>query len=148
MNASVTPVRLLTEDDIEWALGIGRLYYEGAYDENSVRLWLYARLKEPGMIFLRSEHAIAVAHLAQRFQMPGRFQAHLILLYSEPGNYGREVLRLMEALKQWALEKKAGKLWFGDVTGHDLGKIAGMIGGRTAGHNYVVDLDGDPKTLG
>jgi hypothetical protein len=141
-------VRRMTPDDIEWALSIGRNYYEGRYDEQGVRLWLHARLSHPTMILLRSEHAVGIAHLGEHYHAPGHVQAFLTLLYAEPGNYGREILRLVEAIRDWAVEKKCSKFWASDITGYDLGALLKIIGGRTAGHTYVVDLDGDPNALG
>ena len=141
-------VRRMEPEDIEWALGLGRHYYEGRYDEQAVRLWLHARLKEPTMVFMRSDHAVGIAHLGERYHAPGHLQAYLTLLYAEPGNYGREVLRIIEALRDWAGEKKAAKFWFSDITGYDLGAVLKLIGGREAGHTYVVDLDNDPIALG
>lgn len=146
--SKLASVRPMTPDDVEWGLAISRQYYEGAYDENNARLWAHARLLEPNMVFLRSDHVLGVAHLAQRFQAPERMQAYLTLLYAEPGNYGREVLRVIQALKEWAVSKKAGKFWLSDVTGHDMGAVVKLVGGRLAGHTYVVDLDGSVETLG
>lgn len=146
-----TPVfrpRRWVRDDIEWALGLGRQFYDGRYDEPAVRAWLHARLDEPTMIFLRTQHALGVAHTQFRFQRPDRPQAYLDLLYAEPGNYGREILRIMQGLRDWATEQKAGKFWFGDFTGHDMGALAALLGGRLAGHTYIVDLDGDAMALG
>ena len=80
--------------------------------------------------------------------MPVRPQAYLTLLYAEPGNYGREVVRIMQALADWAKSKNAGKLWFGDFTGHDMLALSKLLGGRLAGHTYVLDLDGNEKILG
>lgn len=148
MNASAIWVRRWVADDIEWALSVGRSHYEGLYDEPNLRAWLKVRINEPMMCFLRSQHALGVAHLAYRVQTPKRPQAYLTLLYAEPGNYGRECLRLLEGLRDWASEKQAGKFWVGDSTGHDLGPVVKLIGGRFAGHTYVVDLDGDSKVLG
>lgn len=149
MNAPAKAwVRRMETDDIEWALSIGRNYYDGRYDEQNVRLWLHARLVEPSMVFLRSAHAVGIAHLAERYHAPGHVQAYLTLLYAEPGNHGREVLRILEALRDWAVEKKASKFWFSDITGYDLGAVLKLVGGRLAGHTYVVDIDNDPQALG
>lgn len=141
-------VRRMTPEDIEWALSIGRNYYEGRYDEQGVRLWLHARLNDANMVFVRSAHAVGIAHLGARYYAPNNLQAFLTLLYAEPGNHGREVLRIVEALRDWATEKKAAKFWFSDITGYDLGALLKIVGGRVAGHTYVVDLDGDMQALG
>lgn len=148
MNASIAWVRPFTPDDVEWAMRIGKTHYDGLFDEGNVRGWANARLNEPWMCWLRSEHAFGVAHLAYRFQSGTRPQAYLTLLYAEPGNYGRECLRILEALAAWAREKQAGKFWVGDTTNHDLGPVVKLIGGRLAGYTYVVDLDGDAEILG
>lgn len=148
MNQHTAWVRKMTTDDIEWALSIAREHYSGRYSEPSVRQWLHARLSEPTMCFLRSEHVAGVAHLAKRFQNPERWQAFLTALYAVPGNHGREVLRVVEGLRDWSKGHGAGKFWMGDITGHNLGSISRILGGRLAGYTYVVDLDGDPKALG
>lgn len=148
MNGHNFQPRKWTVDDIEWALGLARIHYAGQYDEAAVRAWLHERLPNPGMVFLRTDHAIGVSHLQYRFHMPQRPQAYLTLLYAEPGNHGREVIRIVQGLRDWATEKQAGKLFFGDFTGHDMGAIAAILGGRLAGHTYVFDLDGNEKILG
>ena len=148
MNGHSFSPRLMTVDDIEWALSVARMHYQGRYDENAVRAWLKERLPSPHMVFLRTDHAIGIAHLAMRFHMPSRPQAYLTLLYAEPGNHGREVLRIVQGLRDWATGKNAGKLFFGDFTGHDMAAIARILGGRLAGHTYVFDLDGDAQILG
>lgn len=148
MNGHSFAPRRWTRDDIEWALSIGRSHYAGQYDEVAVRAWLKERLPEPNMIFLRTENAVGVSHLSYRFQNPTRPQAYLTLLYAEPGNHGRQVLRIMQGLAAWAAEKGAGKFWYGDVTGHDMAALTTLIGGRLAGHTYVLDLDGNSSILG
>lgn len=148
MHGTLYAVRRMTKPDIDWAVELASSYYEGRFNRDAVRAWGYARLAEPGMVFLRNEHAFGVAHLSERYIAPGHQQAYLTLLYAEPNTNGRAVLAIINALREWAVEKQATKFWFGDVTGHDMGKLATVIGGRLAGHTYVVDLDNDPNALG
>lgn len=145
---SPSTVRRMTAADVDWGVALGRTHYPGEFDEASVRAWALARIAEPSMVFLRTDHAFLVGHLAERYNAPGRKQAFLTLLYAEPGNYGREVLRLVEGLRDWAAERGAAKVWIGDVSGHDLGRIAEMLGGRFAGRTYVVDLGDSGSRFG
>ena len=141
-------LRPITPADIDWAIDLAAQHYDGRFDADSVRRWAAVRLSEPSMTFLRTDHAFGVAHLGERYYAPGHRQAFLTLLYAEPGNHGREVVRIMQGLRRWADGKGATKFWFGDVTGHDMAKLAGVLGGRLAGHTYVVDLDSDPTLFG
>lgn len=145
---AATGVWRVTPEDVDWGMALGANHYKGKFDHESVKRWALARLAWPSMVFLRSNHVLGVAHLAERYYAPGHPQAFLTLLYSEPGNYGREIVRVLEGLSDWASSKGASKFWFGDITGHDMGKLATVVGGRLAGHTYVVDLDNDPQTLG
>ena len=141
-------VRRMLPSDIDWAIGLAKQHYGDKFDAVSVRTWALARLSEPAMVFLRTDHAFGVAHLGERYNAPGHKQAYLTLLYAEPGNHGLEVVRIMDGLRQWGKGVGVSKFWFGDVTGHDMAKLAKVLGGRLAGHTYVVDLDGDPAAFG
>lgn len=141
-------VRRMQPADVDWAIDVAAQHYDGRFNASAVRAWALARLPEPAMVFLRSDHAFGVAHLGERYHAPGHKQAYLTLLYAEPGNHGLDVVRIMDGLRQWAAGQGVTKFWFGDVTGHDMAKLAKVLGGRLAGHTYVVDLDGDPASFG
>ena len=110
--------------------------------------WCKARLKDPNMVFLRSDHAFGVAHLGVAYHAPKRIQAYMTLLYAEPHTNGFEILRLLSGLVGWAKFKGATKFRGGDITGHDLGPLYRRLGGMDAGKNYVIDLDGKGTSLG
>ena len=148
MNARPHPfIRPCTVDDIDWMVTLARTHYDGLFDEPQARLWVTARLKNSDMIFYRSENAFAVGHLAKRFNAPDRLQAFLTLLYAAPKS-GLEAYFVLQALASWAKDKGATKLWIGDSTGHDLGVFVKRLGGRLAGHTYVLDLDANPNPHG
>lgn len=144
-------IRLCTPDDVEWMISIANGRYPGEFDPEQARAWVPARLKEPTMLFIRGERSFGVAHLAKRFNSPTRVQAYLTLLYSEPGfmrSLSLEPFQLIKRMIEWGKEKGATKFWMSDISGVDLGPFAKRLGGRLAGHTYVVDLDGEGNRYG
>lgn len=142
MNAQTGVIRLCTPDDVEWMIKVASSRYPGEFDPDQARVWVPQRLTSPDMLFIRGEHSFGVAHLARRFNAPDRVQAYLTLLYSDADNtHLLEPLMLVKNMKEWAVSKNASKFWMSDISGIDLGPFAKRIGGRLAGHTYVVDLD-------
>ncbi len=145
MNAPIpesTGIRRCTEADIEWMAQIAATHYPGEFDASSAAAWGRARMSNPEMTFLRGQHTFGIAHLARRFHAPSRVQAYLTLLYAEPGKtLSSEPFRIVKGLVAWARGEGATKFWLSDISGHDLGGFAKHLGGRLAGHTYVIDLD-------
>lgn len=142
-----TKIRVCTPDDIEWMITVAREHYEGLFDIDEVRRWLAVRLKEPTMVFMRGPNSFGVAHTAVRFNAPTRLQGYMTFLYATAAS-GFETFRLLRALCDWTKARGATKFWIGDTTGRNLGAFAQRLGGRLAGHTYVVDLDDNPNPLG
>ena len=142
MNIETPQIRQCTEADIEWMAGIAHRHYPDEFDRESAAAWGRARMQNPDMTFLRGSRCFGIAHLAKRFHAPSRVQAYLTLLYAEPGkNLSSEPFRIVKGLVEWARGKGATKFWLSDISGHDLGVFAERLGGRLAGHTYVIDLD-------
>lgn len=147
--AATTGIRTCTEADIEWMSQIAHAHYPEEFDLKSVAAWGRERMGNPSMTFLRGERTFGIAHLARRFHAPDRVQAYLTLLYAEPGKtLSSEPFRIVKGLVDWAKEQGATKFWLSDISGHDLGAFAKHLGGRLAGHTYVIDLDDKGKRYG
>ncbi len=156
MNAPIAPltgIRRCTDADIEWMVEVATTRYPGQFDVEAVKAWGKERLANPQMVFYRGKRSFGACHLANRFNAPSRKQAYLTLLYSIPVEAAslaasREPLRIAEKLVSWAKEQGATKFWFSDMTQTDLGRFAAVLGGKLAGHTYVIDLDGQGTPYG
>lgn len=139
----ISPIRVITEDDIDWVMELARARYEQRdYSDEAIRAWIRARLKEPSMHFIRGEHSAGCCHLARRYMEPTRWQAYLTILASiQAPSLSMEPYRIFEALVGWSKQQGATKFWASDITGHDLGSWVRRLGGREAGRTYVIDLD-------
>lgn len=145
-------IRRCTEADIEWMVAIGEERYPGQFDTESVRAWGRERMVNPLMAFFRGERSFGACHLANRFNAPSRKQAYLTLLYSGKDSpsfaLSLEPFFISQALIEWARGQGATKFWFSDMTGTDLGPFVKKLGGKLAGHTYVIDLDGKGTPYG
>ena len=152
MNVTLSPstgIRKCTEADIEWMAQIAHAHYPDEFDLASVAAWGRERMNNPSMTFIRGERTFGIAHLARRFHAPARVQAYLTLLYAEPGkSLSSEPFRIVKGLVAWAKGQGATKFWLSDISGIDLGVFAEHLGGRLAGHTYVIDLDDNGKRYG
>jgi len=142
-------IRRCGADDIDWMADIAWRRYPDEFDFESAKAWGAARINDPQMRFVRGIRTFGVAHLARRFNAPKRVQAYLTLLYADPGKtLSTEPFRIVEALVAWAKEQGATKFWLSDISGCDLGPFAKRLGGRLAGHTYVIDLDSEGTRYG
>lgn len=137
-------IRVCTPDDIDWLMELARTRYDTINDVNlpAVKAWLLERFNDPLMCFMRGKHSMGVSHMARRFMAPDRMQCYLVLLVSFPSKVpSMEPYRIAEAMAQWGKSKGATKFWMSDISGYDLGSFAKRMGGRDAGHTYIIDLD-------
>ena len=142
-------IRRCTQADVAWMAGVAHRRYPGEFDLKSAVAWAAQQVNNPQMVFIRGDRSFGVAHLARRFNAPSRVQAYLTLLYAEPGTtLPLEPFRVVEALVAWAREQGATKFWLSDISGCDLGPFAKRLGGREAGHTYVIDLDDEGTRYG
>ena len=145
----ISNIRRCVEADVPWMADIAHRRYPDEFDYESAKAWGYQQIKIPEMVFLRGERAFGVAHTARRFNAPKRLQAYLTLLYAEPAHTQLlEPYRIVEGLVDWARERGATKFWLSDISGVDLGAFAKRLGGRLAGHTYVIDLDAEGTRYG
>ena len=145
-----TRIRTCKPEDIDWLMEMAKVRYGvNDYDPVAVRAWVLERLDSPLMTFVRGTHSFGCCNLAVRYMAPSRYQAYLTILASYPTKHlSMEPLRIGEALCKWAKAKGATKFGFSDVTGNDLSPLVKRLGGRFAGHNYVVDLDDNQGRYG
>lgn len=142
-------IRVCTEADFQWMIDTVLTRYPNAFDVEQARAWATARVKDDRMIFMRGDHSFGVAHLAKRFNAPKHWQAYLTFIYSiDQQGSPFERFRIVRALRDWAKDRGATKFWLSDITGNDLGPFALRLGGRLAGHTYVIDLDDNANSFG
>ncbi len=141
--APTPTIRRCVESDIAWLMELAKVRYaENEYEPAAVAAWLKERMNDPHVCMVRGRNTVGICHVTRRFLAPSRWQAYLILLVSFPQkSLSMEPYRVSEALVDWAKAKGATKFWLSDISGYDLGVFATRMGGRTAGHTYVIDLD-------
>lgn len=143
-------IRRCVPEDIDFLMEVAEHRYGPKdFDRVQGRAWTLARLSEPTMAFFRGRHSFGVCHITKHYMAPTKWQAFLTVMASIPQKtMSMEPYRICEAMVEWAQSKNATKFWFSDITGHDLAPMVRHLGGRRAGHTYVVDLDPEAGPFG
>ena len=133
--------RLITEDDVDWMLGLGDRRYPGRYDRLGTVMWMRNIVLKGPMMFLplRTDHAFLIAMLSTTPWMPATPECNITLVCAEEGRMWEAVM-LLRASIEWAKRRKCSLWRISSETDFDLAPIAHKLGATEANVRYVKRL--------
>lgn len=126
--------------DIPFLLELARETYP-SFDERAASIWLDKVLPRADSLVLRSASAAIVAMVGAPSWMPSDRQCHIIFVLGYPRAVW-DVVRLLRASQEWALEMGCGLWRFGADVPFDVGPLARRVGASEDSPRYYRALRG------
>lgn len=133
--------RLATEDDLPWAIELGRRRNPDRWDAHAVEAWFRnIVLKQPFQFcYVRTEDAFLVGVINIIPWAPSEFEFAVALVYADVGCMW-QALELLRYSIDWARKRRCTEWRINSESVHELGPLARRLGAREITPRYSLRL--------
>ena len=132
-------IRVATAADIPWIIDLSlAVYPPGYFDAQAGWEWVARMVTSPKVLVLCGRKSwLAVTVTAPEYQPKNKEGSFLPIA----GRASKELFAMTDIAVEWCFRQGAGKVYFGAVTGQDLGPLARHVGGVPVSPTYEVTRD-------
>lgn len=132
---------LLSENDIQWLIFLGKKRYGSQYDYVTTENWFRnIVLKNPLMFHpIRLEHAFSIGMLSSVPWIPSESEYHIIFICADEGCLW-EAAKLLRNSIDWARKRKCKRWRLSSDTEYDMFQLARRLGATEQSPRYSIEL--------
>ena len=132
---------LLTENDIQWLIFLGKKRYGIDYDYLATEGWFRnVVLKSPIMFQpIRTANAFAISMLSCLPWLPSDFECNVVFICCDEGAMW-EGMKLMRSSIEWAKKRKCVRWRISSDTQYDLAAMAKRLGATEISPRYLIEF--------
>lgn len=132
---------LLTENDLQWLISLGKKRYGEDYDYLTVEGWFRnIVLKNPTMFHaVRLQNSFLIGMLSCVPWLPSEFEYHTIFICTDFG-HGWEAMKLLRSSIAWAKMRKLKRWRMSSDTDVDLAMMARRLGATEISPRFTLNL--------
>ena len=132
---------LLTENDIQWLIFLGKKRYGSDWDEATTEGWFRnIVLKSPLMFHaVRTANAFAVSMISTLPWFPSQFECNIVFVCADEGHMW-EAFKLMRDSVTWARKRKCSRWRLVSDTEVDLYQMARRLGAKEISPRFTLEL--------
>lgn len=127
-------VKICTVEDVDWLMRAARVFFgDRIKDYSGSQRWVEAALSNPSVKLMRTEDAAIVAVKSVTFFDPK--SPEIIVQFF--GGRREGIVKLFHAVKDWASENGANKIYFRPRTGYNAAPLAEELGAEQDYPSYT-----------
>jgi len=130
---------LLSENDIQWLIFLGKKRYGERFDYVTVEGWFRNIVLKSPLMFLpiRTENAFLVAMLSVVPWLPSEFECHVVFVCADDGAMW-ETLKLLRSSIKWARDRKCASWRLSSDTEFDLAPMARRLEATELSPRFMI----------
>lgn len=133
---------LLTENDLQWLISLGKKKYGSNYDYLTVEGWFRNIVLKAPLMFLpiRLANSFLIAMLATTPWAPSAFECNVVFVCADDG-FMWEAAKLLRHSIEWARKRKCTAWRLTSDTQYDLAPIARRLGANEISPRFSVKFE-------
>jgi hypothetical protein len=132
---------LLTENDIQWLIFLGKKRYGDRWDQATTEGWFRNIVLKSPMMFrpVRTANAFAISMLSTLPWLPSEFEANVVFVCADEGCMW-EAFKLMRDSIEWAKKRRCVRWRMQSDTEVDLYQMALRLGAKQISPRFTLEL--------
>lgn len=132
---------LLTENDIQWLIFLGKKKYGNDWDDATTEGWFRNIVLKSPLMFrsVRTDSAFSISMISTLPWAPSEFECNVVLVCADDGAMW-QAFKLMRDSVAWAKKRKCSRWKLSSDTDVDLYQMAMRLGAKRISPRFTLEL--------